>query len=164
MSPGLTKFARVIVYLTGCVAVIVCAFLLPELVREETAADPDSSRMAYPFLIGAYILTAPFFAALHQVLALLKQIEKGEAFSVGSVRALKNIKICAVVFGAMVLAATIAGLAWVRNIDPTEDVTGIVALCAMCLFAVSVIAVFAAVLQRLVLSARDIKIENDSIV
>lgn len=161
MKQGPTLFARGIVYLMGFAALAVCLILLPELAREEAAANPGGTRQTIPFFVAAYVLTIPFFIALYQVLKLLRYIDEGTAFSAQAVYALKNIKTCAITFSALVVVATVGGISWAQVIDPTEDVTGFVTLGFIFTFISSVIATFAAVLQRLLRDAIAMKAEND---
>jgi hypothetical protein len=161
MKPEVTIFAKGVVYLTGLAVLAVCAVLLPEIAREETAANPTSDRLTYPFLIGAWVTSIPIFVALHQTLKLINYIHQNKAFSSRSVKALQNIKICAIVFGTLIAVGAGATISWARMIDPTEEVTHIITLSFIFVFASSVIATFAAVLQRLLRDAIAMKAEND---
>lgn len=161
MKKTSTTFARGIVYLMGFAALAVCLILLPELAREEAVANPTANHQTVPFFIMAYILTIPFFVALHQVLQLLKFLDQGRAFSEHSVRALKNIKNCAIVFSGMVAAVIVGLMVWVRSMDLEEDITGLITISFIFIFASSIIATFAAVLQRLLRDAIAMKSEND---
>jgi hypothetical protein len=161
MKRGLTFFARGVVWLVGLGALAVCFILIPELAREDITAHPASAPTAYAFMIGAYVVAAPFFIALHHTLKLLRGIEQGKAFSSLSVQALKYIKYCAAAFAALVVVAVIAGMSLARSVDPSEDITGPVMLGFILTFASSVIATLAGVLQALFQSAIAIKSEND---
>ena len=110
-----------------------------------------------PVLIGAYISAIPFFVALYQALKLLGYIDKNKAFSELSVRALKNIKYCAITI-SIIYAVLIP---FVVPIADADDAPGLMVFPVIFIFASIVVAVFAAVLQRLLKDAIDIKSDND---
>lgn len=164
MKSGLVIFSKIVVYLAAAAALAVCVVLLPELAREAAVEQPVTAYLGKYFLIGAYVLSIPFFVALWQTLRLLHYLDAGEAFSAKSVKALQNIQICAVVFSVLMVIATVAAMSVARSINPHEDVTHIVAIGFIFTFIASVIATVVAVLRRLLQSAVDIKSENDLIV
>jgi hypothetical protein len=164
MKNGLTTFARAVVYLVGVAALCVCFILIPELVREEGVGKPFNPYLVYSFFAGVYLLALPFFVALYQTLKLFNYIDKNKAFSHQSIKALQNIKICAIVFSVMIVVAVATGIGVARSIDPTEDVTGFITLGFIFTFIPSIIAVFVAVLQRVLAEAVAMKSENDLIV
>ncbi len=160
----LTLFARGVVLLIGIAALAVCLILLPELAREESVESLADIYLIYSFLVGAYILTIPFFVALYQTLKLLHYIDKNKAFSKRSIKALQYIKICAILFSALIIVGVIAGISMIRSVYPGEDVTFIITWGFIFVFVSSVIAIFVAVLQRLLADAVILKSENDLIV
>ncbi len=113
--------------------------------------------MFLPILLIMLITAIPFFYALYQGVLLLKYIEKGTAFSDLSVKAIQNIKYCA--FTISVLYA--AGMPLIIYVADKDDAPGAVVLGLFCIFAFSVVAVFAAVLEKLLQNAIDIKKDND---
>jgi len=161
MNRGLITITRGLVYLAGVGLLVICVILLPEIAREEATSATSGANQTWPFLIGAWVLAIPIFVALYQTLRFLHCIEKGEAFSDKSVRAIRNIRTCAALFGGLLVFGTVLSIVWVRSIDPAEDVTHIITLGIVFAFAASVIAAFAAVVQRLLQNAVDIKSEND---
>lgn len=163
MKRGATIITRGIVYLMGIAVISICAILLPELAREEVVGKVNPPN-ALPYLIGAWMVTIPIFIALHQTLKLLSYIDTNKAFSHRSVKVLQNIKVCAIVFSIMIVIGAITAIVAVRIAGPREDVTHIVALGFIFSFASSIVATFAAVMQRLLNDAISIKSENDLIV
>lgn len=163
MKRGLTLITRGIVYLMGIAVFSILAILLPELAREEAVGKVNPPN-ALPYLIAAWVLSIPIFAALHQTLKLLSYIDENKAFSTRSVKLLQNIKLYAIVFSVMIAASAITVIVAARIMDPREDVTHIVALGFIFTFASSIVATFAAVMQRLLQDAINIKSENDLIV
>ena len=164
MKRGSTMFARGVAYLVGAAALAVCFILLPELVREESVGKPFNPYLTFGFFACVYIIATPFFVALYQALKLLRYIEHDKAFSKQSTQALQVIKICAITFSTLVVVATVAGITLAKLVDPREDVTGFITLGFMFAFVSNVIAVFVAVLQKLLADAVALKSENDLIV
>jgi hypothetical protein len=111
-----------------------------------------------PFLAYAYVASIAFFAALYQAFSLLGYIGRNQVFSVKSVRALRTIKYCAIALVAMIGAAVAYLFIAVRGKD---DIAGGVAMGLMLSFVSAVIATAAAVFERLLQGAVEIKAEND---
>ena len=151
MERGSTLFLRGAVVAIGTVILALCFFALPAGIRAENAGG---YRL---ILLGMYVPAVPFYIALYQTLKLLHYIDKDKAFSDLSVKALKTIKYCAVAIGALYAA----GMPYVFHVADKDDAPGVVALGFIIIFASSVVAVAAAVLQKLLRSAIDIKSEND---
>ena len=107
-----------------------------------------------------YVSAIPFFVALYQAFKLLSYIDKNKAFSELSVKALKNIKYCAITISGLYVAV----IPFFYIIAEVDDAPGLILIGMVFIFASFVIAVFAAVLQRLLQDAIDIKSENDLIV
>ncbi|MGI2746972.1 DUF2975 domain-containing protein, partial [Bacillus cytotoxicus] len=104
-----------------------------------------------------YAAAIPFYFALYQAFKLLQYIDRNEAFSELSVRALKNIKNCAITISSLY----VIGLPLFYLIAERDDAPGIILIGLVIIFTSTVIAVFAAVLQKLLKNAVDIKTEND---
>ncbi|MDQ0088644.1 hypothetical protein J2T12_002054 [Paenibacillus anaericanus] len=104
-----------------------------------------------------YAAAIPFYFALYQSFKLLSYIDKNQAFSVLSVTALKNIKYCAITISTLYLLGMPLYSLMAERVDPPSfKPIGLVII-----FASMVITVFAAVLQRLLQEAINIKSEND---
>jgi hypothetical protein len=114
---------------------------------------------ADPFIIYLYIASIPFFIAIHQAFKLLGYIEQDQVFSQISVIALRNIKNCVIVFIGFVTLAIL--YIFIMSKTTTDDGAGPIALGLVIIFASAVIAVAAAVFQKLLQKAVDIKSEND---
>lgn len=162
MKQGSTLFLKIAVFIIGTPVLALSIFWLPGIAARDAAAHPETAYLQYPFLIGAYITVTPFFVALYQALKLLSYIDQNKAFSELSVRALKYIKYCAITISTLIVVGIISGV--ILTAGEGEDITGFISLGLMLTFASMVIAVFAAVLQRLLQEAIDIKSENDLIV
>jgi hypothetical protein len=154
---GSTHFLRVVVFGMGAVALLLCYLILPAINNEWASEYPHIADWKYPFLVLLAATTIPFFIALYQTLNLLSYVDNNKAFSAVSVTALKYIKYCAVAFSAL-YAST---LPFIYQIADVEDAPGIMVIGLVMTFAPMVIAVFAAVLQKILKSAIAIKAEND---
>jgi Zn-dependent protease with chaperone function len=142
-----TIFLKIAVILIGIPVLALCIFWAPGF----------AGYLPYPILIGVYATAISFFFALYQALKLLIYIDKNKAFSELSVNALKYIKYCAIT-----ISVIYAGLTpFLYPIADADDAPGLVAFPIIIIFASSVVAVFSAVLQRLLQDAIDIKSEND---
>ena len=137
-----------------------CLFLLPQIANEANEAaerGSDLAYMVYGILMVMYVSAIPFYFALYQAFNLLSYIDKNQAFSELSVRALKKIKNCAIIISGLYVVA----LPFVYIMAEVDDAPGLILIGMVIIFAPMVIAVFAAVLQRLLQEAIDIKSEND---
>jgi hypothetical protein len=163
MKRGSTLFLKLAVILMGIPVLALCLFLLPQIVSEANEAAERGSDLAfvvYGILMVMYVSAIPFYFALYQSFNLLSYIDKNQAFSELSVRALKKIKNCAIIISGLYLVA----LPFVYIMAEVDDAPGLIIVGMVPIFASVVIAVFAAVLQRLLKEAIDIKKENDLIV
>lgn len=140
--------------------VVIAAMLwFPQIEGRNKNSDAISLYFNDPFLAYLYIGTIPFFFALYQAFKLLGYIERNRTFSQDSVIALQKIKYSALV----IIGLMIGAMAWIKIISLTanDDPAGALMIGFIVIFASTVIAVFAAVLQKLFQNALDIKSEND---
>lgn len=161
---GLITFARIVLYLVAAGGIGVFFVLLPELVREENARKPFDPLMLTVFFANVYLIATPFFIALFQSHKLLKLIDKNKAFSLQSVRILRNIKLCAVIMSVLIAITFLSWISYARMVDPTEDMPPFLMMGFVLTFGSSIVAVAAAVMQRLIADAVEVKSENDLIV
>ncbi|EFH80302.1 DUF2975 domain-containing protein [Ktedonobacter racemifer] len=110
-----------------------------------------------PFIIYGYMASIPFFVVLYQAFKLLNLIDADKAFSQGAVNILKNMKFASLsLIGFIALAEF-----YIRFFAHGDDPAGPTALGILASFAAIVIATAAAVFQKLLQNAVDIKSEND---
>ncbi|MFS0838766.1 DUF2975 domain-containing protein [Paenibacillus sp. 1P03SA] len=157
MERGTTLFLKAALILIGIPVLAMCIFLVPEIGKFAAELYPDHSYIKYLVLLDLYAAVIPFYLALYQAFKLLSYIDKNKAFSELSVRALKNIKYCAVTFSGLF----VAGMPLFYLMAEVDDAPGIIVIGLVMIFASMVVAVFAAVLQKLLKEAIDIKSEND---
>ncbi|MCK1981559.1 MULTISPECIES: DUF2975 domain-containing protein [Peribacillus] len=155
-----TIFLKIAVILIGMPVLALCIFVVPEIANFAAELYPDMTYLKYLVLIDLYASAIPFYFALYQAFKLLSYIDNNKAFSELSVRALKTIKNCAITISGLY----VAGMPLFYLMAEMDDAPGIIVIGLVIIFASMVIAVFAAVLQRLLQEAIDIKSENDLIV
>lgn len=155
MKHGTTLFLKIAVILIGIPVLALC--ILGLIWLADNPVNPDYAHILYPILIGIFISAVPFFVALYQALRLLSYIDKNIAFSGLSVKALKNIKYCAVTICTLYVVI----MPFVYFVAEKDDAPGLIIIGMIPIFASLVIAVFAAVLHKLLQEAIDIKSEND---
>jgi len=152
---GSTFFLRFVVIILNIIVLAIAFLGFPLVIKEVSQYYPKL--LLYPIVTGIYLTAIPFYYALTQVWKLLGLIDKNNAFSQESVNALKNIKVSAISI-AGVYTILLPVLYVIAEVD---DAPGVLALPLVVTFAAIVIAVFAAVLQRLLHEAVDIKSDND---
>jgi hypothetical protein len=157
MKRGSTLFLRIAVILIGIPVLALCVFVVPEIANFMAELYPDHTYLKYLVFIDLYATAIPFYFALYQAYKLLGYIDKNKAFSELSVRVLKNIKNCAVIISSLF----VVGMPLFYLIAEKDDAPGVILIGMALIFASMVIAVFAAVLQKLLKEAIDIKSEND---
>ncbi|WP_339063656.1 DUF2975 domain-containing protein [Tepidibacillus marianensis] len=156
MKQVTTLFLKLAVIFIGIPVLALCIFLVPHMANFAEKLYPNIAPMKYLVFIVMYGAAVPFYFALYQAFNLLRYIDENTAFSELSVKALKNIKCCAItISGLYVLGLPLFHLI-AKKVDPPIVLMGLIII-----FASLVIAVFAAILQRLLQEAINIKSEND---
>jgi hypothetical protein len=152
-----TVFLQVVIVLIGIGAM---ALLLWEPHIEGRNAHATLLQIYFndPFLAYAYTASSAFFVALYQAFKVLGYAGQGKVFSSKAVKALRTIKYCAISLVGFIGAAEAYFFIFVRGKD---DIAGGVAVGLLMTFACVVVAAAAAVFERLLQSAVEIKSEND---
>lgn len=154
---------RVSVIFLQAVVVLISIVALAILIRipltEGRATNLDLfSIYSDPFILYGYAASIAFFVALYKAFKLLGYIGQNKVFSSNSVNALKSIKYCAIVLSILIVAA---GL-YIRIFHSKEDdPAGFLAICFVTAFVSAVVATAAAIFQKLLQNAVDMKSEND---
>ena len=152
-----TLFLKMTLVIMALPILALCIFVVPQIAEFFAELAPNWAFLRYPFLVGLYAAALIYFAALYQTMKLLTYIDKDTAFSEASVSVLKNIKLCAVLIGTLFVLF----MPLIFLMGDADDAPGIVVIGMGIIFGCVVIAVFAAVLQKLLHNAIDIKSEND---
>lgn len=143
MKNTLTLISQIILALIGIVALILM-IKLP--LTEGRAAYLDLlSIYTDPLITHAYIASIPFFIGLYQACVLLGCIRQNKLFSPSSVKALKVIKLCAVVTSFFVI---LAGVYIALFHAEGDDPAGFLALCIMIIFVSTIVAICANMFER----------------
>ena len=155
MKKGSTLFLKFVICLIA-IGALVWLIWFPQL--EGRAANLDLiSIYKDPLIIYTYIGSIPFFVALYQAYKLLGYVDTNKVFSQLAVKAVRNIKYCAIIIGGFI----ILGVLYIRLFVNGDDPAGPTALGIITTFASIVIATAAAIFERLLQNAVDIKSEND---
>ncbi|MFD4706844.1 DUF2975 domain-containing protein [Gottfriedia sp. NPDC058432] len=153
---GSTTFLKLIIFLAGIAVLALCIFLVPNIANFSSKLYPNIAAMKYLVFIVMYGAAVPFYIALYQAFNLLRYIDNNTAFSELSVKALMNIKYCAIAISSIYVLGMPLFRFIAKKVDPPVGILGMIII-----FASLVIAVFAAILQQLLQEAINIKSEND---
>ncbi len=149
-------FLQAVIVLIGMVAL---AILVRMPLTEGRAANLDLvSIYTDPLILYGYAASIAFFIALYKAFRLLGYIRQNSVFSVSSVGALKSIKYCAMALSVLIV---IAGV-YIRIFHSKEDdPAGFLAICILTTFVSIVVATAAAIFEKILQNAVDMKSEND---
>ena len=157
MKRGSTIFLQIIILLLGA-GVLVFLLWEPNLEGRNVNATLFEVYFKDPFLAYLYLAFVPFFVGLYQGFKLLGYAGRNEIFSERSVRALRIIKYCALTTAIFILGAEAYIFIFVRG---TDDVAGGVMMGVFVILMCAVVGTAAAVFERVLQNAVDIKSEND---
>lgn len=157
MKKTSTIFLQTVIVILG-VAVLALMLWEPHVEGRNVHSTTFEIYFHDPFLAYAYTGSIAFFTALFQGFRLLGFVRRGEVFSLESVKALRIIKICAIVIVAFLLGAELFFGIVQRG---KEDIAGAVMLGLILIFISAVVGTAAAVFERTLQSAVELKREND---
>ena len=157
MARASTFLLKAVILLIALVVLIISAFSFPHVWTGAAREWPQFTHVLFPGLIGIYATIFPFLFALYQSFKLLRYIDQANAFSELSVQALRKIKYSAIAMSALYATA----MPLVFTLAQYDDAPGLVLMGAAIAFAPLIVATFAAVLQKLVQNAVDMKSEHD---
>jgi len=156
MKPSSTLFLKGVIVLMVVIVAAISIFGFPVIIREASNYI-ELPQLQYPLLLDMYAAVIAFLIALYQGLRLLTYIDNNKAFSELSVKALTNTK-----YSATAISFFLAlHMPVVYLVAEKDDAPGLILFAMAFVFAPAVIAVFAAVLQRLFQEAINIKSENE---
>lgn len=157
MKRGSIVFLKIVIFF---IAIVTLALMLwePHLEGRNVHATVFEIYFNDPFLAYAYISSIPFFVALYQAFKLIGYIDKNKIFSHVAVKALRTIKYCTLILVLFIVGAEVYFFVVQRG---KEDIAGGVAMGIVMIFVSVVVATTAAVFQKLLQNAVDIKSEND---
>jgi hypothetical protein len=157
MKRSSTIFLQVVIVLIGIGAL---AFMLwePHLEGRNAQATVFEIYFKDPFLAYAYVTSIPFFVALYQAFKVLGYVGQNKVFTPEAVKALRTIKYCAIaIIGFVAVSVAFMPL----SDDADDDLPQGVVMRIVIIFGSIVIATAAAMFERVLQNAVDIKSEND---
>jgi len=155
MKKGSTIFLQVVIVLIGIGAL---ALLLWEPQIEGANAHATLFEIYFnPFIALVYIGSIPFFVALYQAVKVLGYAGQNKVFSQTAVNALRTIKYCAIAIIGFVVVEEI----FIMLSHGSDDPAGGVFMGILITFGSIVIVTAAAMFERILQNAVDIKSEND---
>jgi hypothetical protein len=156
MKRSSTIFLQIVVALIGAGAL---ALMLWEPHIEGRNKDATLFEVYFkdPFLAYAYIASIPFFVALYQAFKLLGYAGQNKVFTPEAVKALRTIKYCAM---AIIGFVAVSVVFMPFSDDPDDRPPGVV-MRILITFGSIVVATAAAMFERILQNAVDIKSEND---
>jgi hypothetical protein len=156
MKRSSTIFLQIVIVLIGIGAL---ALLLWEPRIEGRNAHATNFEIYFkdPFLALVYLGSIPFFAALYQALKVLGYAGQNKIFSKEAVKSLRTIKYCALAIIGFVVVEEI----FIILNHGSDDPAGGVFMGILITFGSIVVATAAAMFERILRNAVDIKSEND---
>ena len=158
MKKSSTIFLQVVIVLIG-IGTLTLMLWEPHLEGRNVNSTLFEIYFKDPFLAYAYTASIAFFVALYQAFKLLGYIEQNKVFSQAAVNALRTIKYCALSLVGFIVGAEAYLFIVQRKVE--EDIAGGVMIGLVMIFVSVVIATAAAVFERTLQNAVDIKSEND---
>jgi len=158
MKKSSTIFLQIVLVLIGIGGLAVLLWE-PQIEGRNVHATLFEIYFKDPFLAYAYVASIPFFVALYQAFKVLGYARQNKVFSPAAVQALRTIKYCAIA----VIGFVAAGEVFIR-LGNSDDRAGGVFIGILIAFGSIVIAAAAAMFERILQNAVDIKSENDLMV
>ena len=155
MKRSSTIFLQVVIVLIG-IGALALMLWEPHIEGRNVHATLFEIYFKDPFLAYAYIASIPFFVALYQAFKVLGYAGQNKVFSQAVVKALRTIKYCAIAIIGFVAVGEIFIM-----LGNSDDRAGGVFMGILITFGSIVIATAAAMFERILQNAVDIKSEND---
>jgi hypothetical protein len=157
MKQASTIFLQVVIVLLG-IGVLTFLILEPQVEGRNVNATQFEIYFKDPALVYIYLGFVPFFVGLYQAIKLLGYARRNEVFSDSAVRGFRVIKICGIITAIFFVGAEAYLFIFISG---TDDIAGGVAMGVFIIFVSAVIATAAAVFERTLQNAVDVKSEND---
>jgi hypothetical protein len=150
-----TIFLRAVIVL---IAIGALAFMLwePHIEGRNAHATLFEIYFKDPFLAYAYLSSIPFFVALYQAIRVLGYIGENNAFSQRTLKALRTIKFCALAIIGFVAVGELFIV-----LGNSDDRAGGVFIGILITFGSVVVATAAAMFERILQNAVDVKSAKD---
>jgi hypothetical protein len=155
MKRSATAFLQVVIVLVGIAALTIMLWE-PHIEGRNAHATLFEIYFEDPFLAYAYLASIPFFVALYQAFKVLGYAGRNKIFSPAAVKALRTIRHCAIAIIGFVAVSVI----FMMSGDPDDRPAGVF-MRILITFPSIVVATAAAVCERTLQNAVEIKSEND---
>jgi len=155
VNRGSTIFLQIVIVLIG-VGALALMLWEPHIEGRNAHATLFEIYFKDPFLAYAYIASIPFFISLYQAFKVLGYVRQNKTFSPATVKALRTIKYCAIA----IIGFVAASLIFIVFADKDDRPAGVF-MRILIAFPSIVIATAAAMFERILQNAVDIKSEND---
>ena len=150
-----TIFLQVVIMLIGIGALAIMLWE-PHIEGRNAHATPFEIYFKDPFLAYAYVASIPFFVALYQAFKVLGYAGQNNIFSQAAVKALRTLKYCALAIIGLVAASVV----FMMFDDPDDRPAGVF-MRILITFPSIIVATAAAMFERILQNAVEIKSEND---
>jgi hypothetical protein len=150
-----TTFLQVVIVLIG-IGALALMLWEPHLEGRNKHATVFEVYFKDPFLAYAYVGSIPFFVALYQALKVLGYAGENKIFKQEAVKALRTIKYC-----ALALIGFVAGAMVFILLSDEDNKPGGIFMGILITFPSIVVATAAAVVERILQNAVEMKSEND---
>lgn len=157
MRRGSTIFLQVVIVLFG-LGLLAALLYEPQVEGRNVNATQFEIYFRDPFLLYIYLAFVPFFIALYQAFRMLGYARRDAIFAACSVDALRTIKFCGIAAALLILGAEAYIFIFIRG---TDDVAGGVMMGLFLILVAAIVAAAAAVFERTLQTAVDLKSEND---
>jgi hypothetical protein len=152
-----STFLQIVIVLIG-IGALALMLWEPHIEGRNAHATLFEMYLKDPFLAYAYIASIPFFVALYQAFKVLGYVRQNKTFSQPTVKALRTIKYCAI---AIIGFAAVSVIFMYPMFGDKDDRPAGVFMRILITFPSIVIATAAAMFERILQNAVDIKSEND---
>ncbi len=142
-----TIFLRIVLTFILLATLAMCVFAFPEMWGSFTFEDQKFIKPGRAIIVGMYASAIPFLLALWQSWKLLGYIDQNNAFSEVSIKALRNIKYCAIVISVFMAGSS----PFFYMFAELDDAPGVVVISMIFVGTALTVAVFAGLLQKLLL-------------
>ena len=150
-----TLFLKSVILLI-VIAVVTFLIFLTIPLRDELSQS-YVERDYLPIFSVLYFSAVPFLNGLYQSFRLLTFIDRNKAFSTLAISSLKIIKLSSLAISTIFTIH----LPFIFKIADMDDAPGLMLIALIIIFATFVVATFAAVLQKILQNAVEIKSENE---
>lgn len=155
MKRSSSMFLQFVLVLIG-IGALALMIWLPRIEGRNVNSTNFEIYLKDPFLAYMYLASTSFFLALFHGFKLLGLAGKNQVFTMAAVKSMGTIKFCALALAGLIAIAILVILQ-----NESDDAAGGVVMGVVIAFVSIVIAAAAALFERVLQSAVDIKSEND---